>query len=120
MSQVTITDIKDVTTMPEAEIRKWIADHRADPKNHRYASCVWDDLNTLEAELRRRTQPCKARRESPKPIGPDSDTYNRFMNARSDLDRRISDKDFTRHTGYEIWRNAWLCCERAHGIRAAE
>ena len=51
-------------------------------------------------------------------IGPSSDDYYHFMNARADLDARIADHTFNRLTGYEIWRSAWMVCEIAHGIRS--
>lgn len=51
------------------------------------------------------------------PIGPSSDDYYRFANIRADLDTRMQEGTFNRHCGYDIWRNAWIACEIAHGIR---
>lgn len=53
----------------------------------------------------------------PKPIGPSSTDYDVFMGKRPDLAARLRDKTFTTHHGYEVWRNAWLVCEKEHGIR---
>lgn len=78
-------------------------------------NCVW--ATRLEQNRNKRN----SRNRLPKPvgsaIGPSSDDYYHFMNARADLDARIADNTFNRLTGYEIWRNAWLACEAAHGIR---
>lgn len=54
MSQVTVTDIKDVRQMLDSEIDEWIASHERDPLDHHYAGCVIDDLNVLRAEKVRR------------------------------------------------------------------
>lgn len=54
MSQVTITDVKDVRAMPSEEIDQWILDHERDPMDHRYAGCIIDDLAALRAEKARR------------------------------------------------------------------
>ncbi len=54
MSQVTITNTKDVRTMSAEEIALWITDHRNYPRDPRYAAAVREDLEALEAELARR------------------------------------------------------------------
>ena len=57
MSQVTVTDVKDVKTMEKVEINEWIASHERCLTRHmggRYTSIMQDDLKTLREELKRR------------------------------------------------------------------
>ena len=55
-----------------------------------------------------------------RPVGPSSDDYYAWLEGRPDLKARFQPyPGFTERIGYEIWRNAWLACEREHGIRMA-
>jgi hypothetical protein len=55
-----------------------------------------------------------------KPIGPSSDDFDAWLKTREDVALRfeIGNMRASRHTGYEIWRSAWMACEREHGIRS--
>lgn len=50
-------------------------------------------------------------------IGPSSTDYDAWLANRHDLLDRFRDRTFSIHSGYEIWRNAWLACEKEHGLR---
>jgi hypothetical protein len=53
-----------------------------------------------------------------KPIGASSDDYNEWIDSRKDLEHRFKPYPFfSKTSGYEIWRAAWLSCEQEHGIR---
>jgi hypothetical protein len=52
----------------------------------------------------------------PAPIGPSSTDYEAWLKTRPNIAARFC-KHFSTHSGYEIWRNAWMACEREHGIR---
>lgn len=52
------------------------------------------------------------------PVGPSSDDFQDWMAGRPDMKARIEAKDVNEHVAYEIWRSAWLACEREHKIRA--
>ena len=61
MSQVTVTDIKDVKIMEKSEILEWIEMHvrtlhreAIDGKPDRYHDCIVDDLKTLREEYKTR------------------------------------------------------------------
>jgi hypothetical protein len=71
-----------------------------------------DKSRDLAVQVRRLSDAIKA-----EPIGPSSTDYDLWMAQNPFIATAISEK--VKSYAYEIWRQAWMACEREHGIRKA-